>query len=221
MRNPLYSCLVTILTALGLFAAPASALTIIPGSSGLDMAVGCTDPSCFNFGGTPVVVLNLSASAPVSGTFGLTGLTLDFSIDLDSPANLAGPDGAVTSVDFDPMNFLGSVSVVDQGSGNYSIATQIATVSGTLTANGPGTSTVFNALAVNVSGSCLASGDALTCGLTFGGAGNAYQLDVNGTPRYFSQTVDITGVVPEPTTALLFGLGLTGLAARRRSTGTS
>jgi hypothetical protein len=200
-------------------AGPVSAITILTSGSALDVAVGCTDASCFDFGPPPplVVLYNLSASAPVSGTFGITGLTLDFSIDL-AAANLTGPDGLVTSVDFSNVNYLGSVSVVDEGSGNFSIATQTASIFGTLTPNGAGSPVVFGQspdplLPVDISGSCNAAGNVLTCGLIFGTGG--FDLNVNGNQRFFRHTVDITGVIPEPNTALLLGLGLSALAIRR------
>ena len=217
MRKRFYGGLITVIAALAFSAGPASAISIIPGSSGLDVAVGCLDSSCFSFSGP--LLYNLSASAPVSGTFGITGATLDFSIDL-AAANLVGPDGAVASVDFTDVNYTGSVSVVDQGSGNFSIATQSAGISGTLTPNGAGSPVAFDFQAlvnpVNVSGSCALAGNVLQCGLIFG-SGVAFEIDVNGNPRFFRHTVDITGVIPEPNTALLICLGLSVLAARRGS----
>lgn len=215
MRNRFSAGLIMAFAVMVFSANPISAaIDIIPSSSGLDVAVGCTDSSCFDFGGPPVVLYNLSASAPVSGSFDLTGTSLDFSITLAS-ANLIGPDGSVTSVDFTGVNYVGLVSVIDQGSGNYSIPSQTAGISGTLTPNGAGSPNVFNLPSVALSGSCATAGNLLTCGLIFG-SGNAFELDVDGNPRFFRHTVDITGVVPEPNTALLFGIGLTMLAARRR-----
>jgi len=215
MRKRFYGGFIMALTALGFSAGPAAAIPIIPGSSGLDVAVGCVDSSCFSFSGP--LLYNLSASAPVSGSFGITGTTLDFSIDLTA-ANLVGPDGAVTSVDFTGVNYIGSVSVVDQGSGNFSISTQSAGISGTLTPNGAGSPVAFDfqplVNPVNVSGSCALAGNVLQCGLIFG-SGVAFEIDVNSNPRFFRHTVDITGVIPEPNTALLMGLGLSMLAVSR------
>ncbi len=218
MRNRFRRGFMAIFAVTALLAGPVSATTILTSGSGLDLAVGCTDSSCFDFSAPPTVVLyNLSASAPVSGTFGITGLTLDFSIDL-AAANLTGPDGAVTSVDFSNVNYLGSVSVVDQGSGNFFIGSQTASMSGTLTPNGAGSPVDFGqlpgpALAVAVSGNCNTAGNLLSCGLIFGT--NGFELGVNGNQRFFRHTVDITGVIPEPNTALLLGLGLSTLAIRR------
>jgi hypothetical protein len=215
MRKRLYGGFIVALTALGLSAGSASALSIIPESSGLDVAVGCLDSSCASFSGP--LLYNLSASAPVSGSFGITGTTLGFSIDL-AAANLIGPDSEVTSVDFSNVHYVGSVSVVDQGSGQFSIATQSAGISGTLTPNGPGSPVAFDFQAlvnpVNISGSCTAAGNTLQCGLIFG-SGVAFEVGVNGNQRFFKHNVDITGVVPEPNTALLMGLGLSVLAVSR------
>lgn len=216
MRNRICGRFIMALSALVFFVGPASAISIIPSSSGLDVAVGCLDSSCFSFSGP--LLYNLTASAPVSGSFGITGSTLDFSIDLTT-ANLVGPDGAVTSVDFSGVQYVGSVSVFDEGSGNFSVATQAAGISGTLTPNGAGSPVVFDFQAlvnpINVSGLCTAAGSSLTCGLIFG-SGVAFEIDVNGNPRFFRHTVDITGVIPEPNTALLMGLGLSLLVAKRR-----
>jgi hypothetical protein len=217
MRNRFRRGFMAVLAVTAFSAGPVSAITILTSGSALDLAVGCTDNSCFDFVPPPVVVYNLSASAPVSGTFGITGLTLDFSIVL-AAANLTSIDGAITSVDFSNVNYLGSVSVVDGGSGNFSIATQTASMSGTLTPNGAGSPVVFGQspdplLPVDVSGTCNAAGNILTCGLIFGTGG--FDLIVDGNQRFFRHTVDITGVIPEPSTALLLGLGLSALAIRR------
>ncbi|HPG27005.1 MAG TPA: PEP-CTERM sorting domain-containing protein [Myxococcota bacterium] len=188
-------------------ASPASALTIDPGASGLDIASGCGDAACFFD-----VRYGLDASAPVSGTIDITGGTLGFSIDLAS-ATLSGTDGAVTGVTFSTVTYSGSFAISDLGGGQYGFTDQLATVTGTLTPSGAGSAVALNAAGVNVSGTCDGTpGSSLVCGLIFGPAG--FSADVNGNLRYFRHVVDVNAV-PEPGTALLVGAGLAWLARRR------
>jgi hypothetical protein len=197
------------LALLAFSAAPVSALTINSSSSGLHVADGCSTASCFLSG-----IYMLSGAPPVSGSFDIVGTTLTFSIDL-AAATLIGSDGTVSAVDFSNVNYSGSVTVGNEGSNMFSILDQNATVSGTLTPVGDGSATAFNIFPVNVVGNCTGTpGTSLGCGLQFG-AGAGFEIDVNGNPRFFRHTVDIFSV-PEPSAALLLGLGLSGLAASRR-----
>jgi len=211
MRNRLSGGFLSLaaLVVLAFSAAPASALQINTSSSGLHVAKGCSTPDCFMS-----EIYLLSGAPSVSGSFDIVGTTLTFSIDL-AAATLVGTDGAVTAVDFSNVNYSGSLTVTDEGSGMFSIVDQDATVAGTLTPVGAGVPVGFNIFPVNVLGSCTGTpGTSLGCGLQFG-AGAGFEIDVNGNPRFFRHTVDIFSV-PEPSTALLFGLGLSGLAVSRR-----
>ncbi|GEM_PF-6103867 len=151
------------------------------------------------------------------GTLDIASGTLTFDITLAS-ANLSGPDGPVTSVDFSNVTYAGSVAVTLDGSNNYTVdGGQTGSVTATLTPNGAGSPTNINASTVLVTGVCSGTpGSSLQCGLIFGPLSD-FSADVNGNTRYFTHTVDAFAIVPEPGTALLMGLGLMGLAPRRRA----
>ena len=214
MRNRLFIAIrsLSCLAAIVLVAGPVQALSVIPGSSRLDLAAGCGDTQCLF---SPLYALD--APAELTGTVDRSGLTLTFSIDLASAtlSAISGNDGGVTSVDF-TLNYSGAVTLVDEGSGQFSVTDQTGTLNGSLFANGPDTSTLITNVLANVTGICDEEpGGALTCGLTFG-AGSGFPVDVNGNVRYFRHTIDITAI-PEPGTAMLLGLGLLGLASRGRA----
>lgn len=192
-----------------LLASPAYSLTVISSNSGLDQGLGCGDSGCLFS-----QIFTLDASAPVTGTFDLTGSTLTFSIDMGL-ASFSGSDGAVTGVDFSNVNYSGSVTVAPGAPGFVNIIDQPSTITGTLTPVGAGSATLFNLSGVNTVGDCLTAGGTITCGLIFG-AGTGFPIDVNGATRYFNHKVDFVALIPEPGTALLLGSGLAMLGAQRR-----
>ncbi len=203
------------MAALGLIAvvlasAPAHSLSIISANSGLDQGNGCGAADCFFSN-----IFTLDASAPVSGTFDLSGGTLTFSIDL-AAASFSGSDGAVTGVNFANVNYSGAVAVTPGLPGFVTFLDQPASVSGTLTPVGAGSAVAFSAASTNLTGNCQTVGSSITCGLNFG-AGIGFPIGVNGNTRYFNHRVDVVALIPEPSTALLLGAGLALLGARRRS----
>jgi len=107
---------------------------------------------------------------------------------------------------------------VSGGPSIFSITGGTATINGTQTPAGAGVGGAFAVTDSLLSGQCSVNAN-ITCGITFG-ALNDFSFDVNGQTRWFTQTVNVTAVVPEPATAALFGVGLVGLGiagSRRRA----
>lgn len=192
----------------------AQALTVSSASVG--NAKGCLNQSC-----TSQTLTFGSSSGGGTGTLGIAANTLTFSITLASTTlvPISGPDdNGVTQLVFSGTTYSGSAALNPLGGGVYTVSSGSASIAGTQTPSGAGTAGPFSAADALLSGSCVDSGASISCGITFGAA-NDFDFDVNGQTRYFSHTMNVTAVVPEPATAALFGLGLAGLgiAGTRRS----
>lgn len=203
----LFVALVGVMVAVG----PASALPVstasVGGGQGCVLS-DCTDPS------DPRLSWSSSSGAG-TGTLDLdTGLlTLSFSITLPSSTFLpsSGPsDNGVTQLDFSNVTYAGSGSVLPLGGGLYLISGGSASISGTQTPTGAGSAGLFSASDSLLSGSCTEIVGTVFCGIVFS-ADNDFNFVVNGQTRHFTHTVNATAV-PEPTTGLLIGGGLLGLA---------
>jgi len=194
-----------------LAAGSAQALSVTAASLGSGR--GCTDGACTN------QTLTLSSSASGTGTLSLGGgsLTFNVTLPLSSFVPISGPDdNGVTQLDFVNVTYSGTASVLTIGPVS-SITSGSATISGTQTPTGAGSSGPFAVSDSLLSGTCTDLGTSIVCGIIFSSLTD-FNFDVNGQKRWFTHTMNLT--VPEPSTGLLLGAGLLILAVRRQTRAT-
>jgi hypothetical protein len=196
---------------LGLLMTAGSAQALTVTTASLGAALGCTDNACIND------TLTLGSGTAGSGTLDISGSVLTFSITLpsyDLVPSQGADDNGVTQLNFTNVTYTGTASLFQSGP-VYAITGGSTSISGTQTPVGAGTGGAFSASNSLLGGQCTDLGTSVVCGITISPQTD-FNFDVNGQTRHFSQTMNLTAVVPEPGAAVLFAVGLAGLAARRR-----
>jgi hypothetical protein len=229
------------LVALGLAAAPASAVTISltvngGGLNGVQTrtcnSTACS-PSIWSLASGELYATTGTISIDTTlSTMTVTLATAVSVIDQDPsilPAQPVSSDGA-TSLVFNGGTYVTAAIPISIAAGAlpgttvYSIAaTQVGAVSFTsVVPTGAGTGDPLSLASVRVTGSCtlVNATNTGTCGVSFGPSG-ATNFRIPGTGNFggydrWVQHTHNVAVVPEPTTALLFGLGLGSVAILRR-----
>jgi hypothetical protein len=215
----------------------------VAGFLGLALALGATSasatPVTYNFTSGQVTVAAYVGSSvtPIGGpvVLGLTGISVtvdealltlnavNFSVGSSGALSLSPDYNGYDMVNLDFANvsgFGGSLTLVDVGPPTeYSFGISGVTVSGQIDATGPFVSAItdlpFSIPGVTGSGTIfIESGELFLDGITLGA------IDPDGPggndPLVIKGDFIFSGVVPEPGTALLLGLGLAGLARARR-----
>lgn len=217
--------LAALLIAGALGASPASATIInltVNGGFGLDVARTCGASSCLGVTGGQIWINNANYATTGTITIDDGALTISGTLTVPFSEITGAADNGITDLEFYNTTYTFTnlpIAITAGPPTTYSISGSATAVvdPGTVTQVGTGGGSVdpvFNA--VRVTGSCgLVAGNVGQCGFTFGATG--FQV---GAPlsRYVQQTFNLA-VVPEPTTLLLLGGGIAGLAVagRRRA----
>jgi len=188
----------------------------------------------FSASSASAIALSLHATSPISVTIGET-VTMELRLDTEGETNItsvfasvsnSGPAAFSFTSGTSPAQILFNASIVE---GVFRVSQPVDGVPG----DAPGRVRAANFATSNPTGSGISSANQLLAKLTFtpDAAGLAYlspllivgsdevtvnQIDVTSSVRISSSPVRLDTAVPEPSTALLMGLGLAGLAGAGR-----
>jgi hypothetical protein len=208
-----------IVACLGLgFAGVASASPVV--GLGLDDSDACLDgTSCIS---AITFSLDPPGAKTTTGTIDLLGTTAVISLTVPS-YTMTGSSGSVTGLVFSDVTYSATIPITttDLGFGFLSITQDsgltTGSVSGTYSqTGGPGAAPFGDATASYTNFNCFLDSGVGQCGFTVGGLQSLadFALDVDGVDHDVVQTFNV--IVPEPGTFALVGLGLLGIATRRR-----